>query len=184
MQTVRHVSVFTILRVEAIIVNQGSHLPAIEQGELPPFAVLFQNDDGTPYTATNLSAETGAILGNTNLPPGAITPNTTSLGLHGSGQAHLNLVMTFPSVAGIYNIQSISFASRGSGNGFQQVTLQMSTGNGGSGPISASSRISPARYQLSFLTIHYILVKLSASLTSSCGCISPTDSPMAKISRI
>jgi hypothetical protein len=42
----------------------------------------------------------------------------------------LNIVMTFPSVAGIYNIQSVSFASRGSGNGFQQVTLQMSS-NGG-----------------------------------------------------
>ena len=32
--------------------------------------------------------------------------------------------MTFPSVVGIYNIQSISFASRGSGNGFQSVQLQ------------------------------------------------------------
>jgi hypothetical protein len=109
------------------VVNQGSHQPAIEQGDVAPFAVLFQNDNGTPYTVANLSANTGAILGNTNLPPGAITPNTTSLGLHSSGQAHLNLVMTFPSVAGIYNIQSISFASRGSGNGFQNVQLQMST---------------------------------------------------------
>jgi hypothetical protein len=112
------------------VVNQGSHQPALEQGDAPPRAVLFQNDDGTPYTNANLSANTGAILGNTNLPPGAITPNTTSLGLHSSGQAHLNLVMTFPSVAGIYNIQSISFASRGSGNGFQNVQMQASL-NGG-----------------------------------------------------
>ena len=110
----------------AIIVNQGSHQPALEQGDLPPFAVLFQNDDGTPYTNTNLSAENGAILGTTNLPPGAL-PNTTSLGLHSSGSAHLNLVMTFPSATGIYDIQSVSFASRGSGNGFQSVQLQMST---------------------------------------------------------
>jgi hypothetical protein len=112
------------------VVDQGYHQPAIEQGELPPFAVLFQNDDGTPYTIGNLSANSGAVLGNTNLPPGAITPNTTSLGLHGSGQAHLNLVMTFPSVVGIYNIQSISFASRGSGNGFQLVQLQASLDGG------------------------------------------------------
>jgi hypothetical protein len=109
------------------IPNRGSHMPALEQGDLAPFAVLFQNDNGTPYAVGNLSANTGAILGNTNLPPGAITPNVTSLGVHSSGQAHLNLVMTFPSVVGIYNIQSISFASRGSGNGFQNVQLQMST---------------------------------------------------------
>ncbi len=113
----------------AVIVDQGSHQPAIEQGELPPFAVLFQNDNGTPYSVLNLSNESGAILGNTNLPPGAL-PNTTSLGVHSSGEAHLNLVMTFPSVAGIYDIQSVSFASRGSGNGFQEVQLQMSD-NGG-----------------------------------------------------
>ena len=31
------------------IVDQGSHAPAIEQGELPPFAVLFLNDDSTQY---------------------------------------------------------------------------------------------------------------------------------------
>jgi hypothetical protein len=108
-----------------IIVNQGSHQPAVEQGDGPPFALLFQNDDGTPYTPSNLSANTGAILGTTNLPPGAL-PNTTSLGVHGSGQAHLNLVMTFTSPTGVYDIQSVSFASRGSGNGFQNVQLQMS----------------------------------------------------------
>jgi hypothetical protein len=110
-------------------VNTGSHMPAIEQGDVAPFALLFQNDDGTPYTVGNLSAEPGATLGSTNLPVGAL-PNTVSLGLHHSGQAHLNLVMTFPSVAGIYDIQSVSFASRGSGNGFQNVVLQFSTGNG------------------------------------------------------
>ena len=108
------------------VVNRGSHMPAIEQGDLAPFAVLFQNDNGTPYSTGNLSAESGLVLGNTNRPPGAL-PNTVSLGLHSSGSAHLNLVMTFPSVAGIYDIQSVSFASRGSGNGFQQVQLQMST---------------------------------------------------------
>jgi len=38
--------------------------------------------------------------------------------------------MTFPSVAGIYDIQSVSFASRGSGNGFQNVQLQASLDGG------------------------------------------------------
>jgi hypothetical protein len=38
--------------------------------------------------------------------------------------------MTFPSVVGIYNIQSISFASRGSGNGFQTAQMQMSSDGG------------------------------------------------------
>ena len=111
------------------VVNPGSHMPAIEQGDIAPFAILFQNDNGTPYTLGNLSAESGAILGNTNLPPGA-NPNLVSLGLHHSGEGHLDLVMTFPSVAGIYNIQSVSFASRGSGNGFQECQLQISS-NGG-----------------------------------------------------
>jgi hypothetical protein len=113
------------------VVNRGSHVPAIEQGDLPPFALLFQNDDGTPYTPLNLSAESGLTLDGTNLPPGAL-PNTISLGLHRSGQAHLDLVMTFPSVAGIYDIQSVSFASRGSGNGFQNVQLQASLDGGAS----------------------------------------------------
>jgi hypothetical protein len=113
----------------AVIVNPGSHQPAVEQGDLPPIALQFQNDDGTPYTPTNLSSNTGAILGTTNLPPGAL-PNTTSLGLHASGQAHLDLVMTFTSPTGVYDIQSVSFASRGSGNGFQNVQLQMSSDGG------------------------------------------------------
>jgi hypothetical protein len=111
------------------VVNQGSHVPAIEQGDTPPFALLFQFDNGLPYTQGNLSAEIAPLVGNTNLPTGA-NPNVVTLGLHRSGLAHLNLVMTFPSVVGIYDIQSVSFASRGSGNGFQQVQLQMSTGNG------------------------------------------------------
>jgi hypothetical protein len=112
-----------------VVVGQGSHQPAIEQGDLPPFAFLFQNDDGTPYSLTNLSAESAPVVGNTNLPVGA-NPNVVTLGLHRSGQGHLNIVMTFPSVAGIYDIQSVSFASRGSGNGFQNVQLQASLDGG------------------------------------------------------
>jgi len=110
-------------------VGHGSHPPAIEQGEIAPFAMLFLNNDGTPYTAGNISAEINHPVGSLNLPAGA-NANSISLGMHGSGQANLNIVMTFPSVVGIYDIQSVSFASRGSGNGFQQVTLQASL-NGG-----------------------------------------------------
>ena len=111
------------------VVGQGSHMPALEQGNVAPFAFLLLNDDGTPYATANISAEINNPIGLLNLPAGA-NPNSISLGVHRSGEAHLNIVMTFPSVAGIYNIQSVSFASRGSGNGFQQVTLQMSS-NGG-----------------------------------------------------
>jgi hypothetical protein len=108
------------------IVTPGSHPPALEQGDTPPFTILYQNDNGTPYNIANLSAESAPTVGNTNLPAGA-NPNVVSLGIHRSGTGHLNLVMTFPSTTGIYNIQSVSFASAGSGNGFQNVQLQMST---------------------------------------------------------
>jgi len=119
------------------VVNQGSHPPALEQGDTPPFAVLFQNDNGTPYSLGNLSAENAPVVGNTNLPAGA-NPNVVTLGLHRSGTGHLNIVMTFPSVVGIYNIQSISFASRGSGNGFQNVQMQASL-NGGATWVNMSA---------------------------------------------
>jgi hypothetical protein len=110
-----------------VVVGRDSHQPALEQG--PAFAVSFLNNDGTPYNLGNLTANTGAILDGTNLPPGAL-PNLTSLGVHSSGQANLNIVMPFNSAGGIYNIMSVSFASRGSGNGFQNVQLQMSINNG------------------------------------------------------
>jgi len=42
----------------------------------------------------------------------------------------LDIVFTFPSAVGIYDIHSVSFASAGSGNGFQNVTLQMSSDGG------------------------------------------------------
>src|SRR5262245_60718183 len=107
-------------------IGLGSHPPSIEQGNVPPFSFQILNDDGTAYNAGNISGEINHPVGSINLPVGA-NPNSISLGMHSSGVAHLNIVMTFPSVAGIYDIQSVSFASRGSGNGFQNVQLQMST---------------------------------------------------------
>ena len=135
-------------------VNLGSHQPAIEQGDVAPFALLLQNDDGTPYNVGNESAESGATLGTTNLPAGAL-PNLISLGLHRSGTGHLNLVMTFPSVVGIYNIQSVSFASRGSGNGFQNVQLQMSS-NGGA-TWTALSVVTPIPTAISTIVLNKTL---------------------------
>jgi hypothetical protein len=111
------------------IVTPGSHAPALEQGDVPPLTLLYQNNDGTPYSILNLSAESAPVVGNTNLPAGA-NPNVITLGLHRSGQANLNLVMTFTSPTGVYDIQSVSFASRGSGNGFQNVQLQASLDGG------------------------------------------------------
>src|SRR3954470_24330251 len=88
-------------------VGRGSHQPALEQGELPPFSIDFQNDNGTPYNLGNLSAESAPTVGNTNKPAGSL-PNVVSLGIHRSGQGHLDLVMTFTSPTGVYNIQSVS----------------------------------------------------------------------------
>jgi hypothetical protein len=111
-------------------VGHGSHAPAIETGDIPPFTMLFLNNDGTAYNAANLSGVNVPAVGATNFPAGA-NPNVLSLKVVSSGAANLNIVFTFPSVAGIYDIQSVSFASVGSGNGFQQVQLQMSTNGGG-----------------------------------------------------
>lgn len=110
-------------------IGQGSHPPAIEQGDIAPFAFLLLNNDGTPYSTLNVSGEVNNPIGLLNLPAGA-NPNTLSLGVHRSGTANMNIVMTFPSVVGIYNIQSVSFASAGSGNGYQFVQLQMSSDGG------------------------------------------------------
>ena len=110
-------------------VGQGSHPPALEQGNVAPFAFLLLNNDGTPYSTLNVSGEVGHPVGAINFPAGA-NPNTLSLGVHRSGTANMNIVMTFPSVVGIYDIQSVSFASRGSGNGFQNVQLQFSSDGG------------------------------------------------------
>jgi hypothetical protein len=110
-------------------IGQGSHPPAIEQGDVAPVAFLLLNNDGTPYATANVSGEVGHPIGAINFPAGA-NPNVLSLGVHRSGTANMNIVMSFPSALGIYDIQSVSFASRGSGNGFQQVTLQMSADGG------------------------------------------------------
>jgi hypothetical protein len=106
-------------------VNLDSHQPAAEQGPGTTL-ILESTTTGVPYPVANTTANTGIPL---NVPPGAL-PNTTSLGIHRSGVTNLNIIMTFTSPTGVYNIQSVSFASAGSGNGFQNVQLQFSS-NGG-----------------------------------------------------
>jgi hypothetical protein len=106
-------------------VNLDSHQPALEQG--PTTTLTLQSTtNGVPYPVANTTANTGIPL---NVPPGAL-PNTTSLGIHRSGVTNLNIIMPFFSVGGIYNIMSVSFASAGSGNGFQNVQLQFSSDGG------------------------------------------------------
>ena len=106
-------------------VNLDSHQPALEQG--PGTTLILQSTtNGVPYPVVNTTANTGIPL---NVPPGAL-PNTTSLGIHRSGVTNLNMIMTFTSPTGVYDIQSVSFASAGSGNGFQNVQLQMSSDGG------------------------------------------------------
>jgi len=106
-------------------VNLDSHQPAAEQGAGTTL-ILQSTTNGVPYPVANTTANTGIPL---NVPPGAL-PNTTSLGIHRSGVTNLNIIMTFTSPTGVYNIQSVSFASAGSGNGFQNVQLQMSIDGG------------------------------------------------------
>src|SRR3954469_17283570 len=106
-------------------VNLDSHQPAAEQG--PGTTLMLQSTtNGVPYPVVNTTANAGIPL---NVPPGAL-PNTTSLGIHRSGVTNLNMIMTFTSATGVYNIQSVSFASAGSGNGFQNVQLQFSSDGG------------------------------------------------------
>ena len=109
-------------------VNLDSHQPALEQG--PGTTLILQSTtNGVPYPVVNTSAESAPVVGNTNLPAGA-NPNVVTLGIHRSGLTNLNMIMTFTSPTGVYDIQSVSFASAGSGNGFQNVRLQMSVDGG------------------------------------------------------
>jgi hypothetical protein len=105
-------------------VGLNSDPPALEQG--PAFTASLLNNLGGAYPVGFTSQNVGIPL---NVPVGAL-PNNTSLGIHNSGFENLNIVMPFNSVGGIYDIMSVSFASAGSGNGYQNVQLQMSIDNG------------------------------------------------------
>ena len=107
-------------------VGLHSDPPALEQG--PAFDASLLQNDGTLYPLINTVRSPGPGLPN-NVPVGA-GPNLQSLVIVRSGTTNLNIVFPFNSATGIYNIQSVSFASAGSGNGYQNVQLQMSIDNG------------------------------------------------------
>jgi hypothetical protein len=107
-------------------VGLHSDPPALEQGAAFD-ASLLQND-GSPYPIGNTFRSPGPGIP-LNVPVGA-GPNLQSLVITRSGQTNLNIVFPFNSATGIYDIQSVSFASAGSGNGYQNVQLQMSIDNG------------------------------------------------------
>ena len=108
-------------------VGLNSDPPALEQGG-GTFALSLQDSTGAPYPVGNTFRSPGPGIPLNE--PGGNLPNMQSLVITRSGQTNLNLVMNFNSPTGIYNITSVSFASAGSGNGFQNVVLQFST-NGG-----------------------------------------------------
>ena len=112
-------------------VNLDSHIPAFEVG--PAFRT-FLNTGTNPalaatgaFPATSTSAEPGLPV---NVAVGDPGPNNTSLGVHRSGQNQLYIDTPFFSATGIYNITSVSFAIAANGNGYQNVSLWISS-NGG-----------------------------------------------------
>jgi hypothetical protein len=107
-------------------VGLNSDPPALEQG--PGFNASLLDNDGAPYPIVNTFRSPGPGIP-LNVPSGA-GPNLQSLVITRSGQVNLNIVMPFNSATGIYDIQSVSFASIGSGNGYQNVQLQYSVDNG------------------------------------------------------
>jgi hypothetical protein len=113
-------------------VNLNSHVPAFEVGGGAFGAQLNTGTDPTmaatgPFPDASESAEAGLPL---NVAPGDPDPNNTSLGVHRSGMDQLYIDMPFFSVAGIYDITSVSFAIAANGNGYAFVSLLISF-NGG-----------------------------------------------------
>jgi hypothetical protein len=106
-------------------VGLQSDPPALETG--PGFDCFLLQNDGSPFPLLNTARSPGPPI-HLNEPPGVTS--TESLVIVRSGTTNLNIVMPFNSATGIYDITSVSFASAGSGNGYQNVQLQMSIDNG------------------------------------------------------
>jgi hypothetical protein len=106
-------------------VGLQSDPPALEQG--PAFTASLLDNNGNPYPLVNTVRSPGPPI-HLNEPTGFTS--TESLVITRSGAVNLNIVMPFNSATGIYNIMSVSFASASSGNGYQNVQLQMSINNG------------------------------------------------------
>jgi hypothetical protein len=113
-------------------VNLDSHVPAIEVGGGAFGAQLTTGTDPTMmatgiFPVASTSAEPGLPV---NVAVGDPGPNLVSLGVHRSGMNQMYIDMPFFSVAGIYDVTSVSFAVAANGNGYADVSLLIST-NGG-----------------------------------------------------
>jgi hypothetical protein len=112
-------------------VNLDSHVPAFEVG--PVFRMFLQTGTNPTLPATGIypvastSAEPGLPV---NVAVGDPGPNLTSLGIHRSGLNQLYIDIPMFSAVGIYNVTSVSFAVAANGNGYEFVSLLIST-NGG-----------------------------------------------------
>jgi hypothetical protein len=112
-------------------VNLDSHVPALEVGSA--FRAFLQTGTDPTLAATGIfpvlstSAEPGLPV---NVAVGDPGPNLTSLGIHRSGRDQLYIDMPFFSAVGIYDVTSVSFAVAANGNGYEFVSLLIST-NGG-----------------------------------------------------
>ena len=96
--------------------------PALEQGAGRSLRLPKLTTERCPYSLLSIpQPKPGLPL---NVPPGA-HPNLTSLGIHRSGAGQFEYRVPFFSATGIYDIQSVSFAIAGSGNGFQNAQLQI-----------------------------------------------------------
>ena len=157
-------------------VNLGSHFPAQQTG----FTLnLESTTGGIPYPVINTLVGPPTQL---NLPPGA-PPSTVSLGIQRAGVTNLNMEIPFISATGIYDIDSVSFAVGSNGNGFLQVALQMST-DGGLTFANIPGVALQQSQRREYITFTSRTERLSTFLISSCGLVSPWDSPMAPISRL
>ena len=113
------------------LVNLDSHAPALEQGTA--FRAFLNTGTNPMLAATNIfpvastSAEPGLPV---NMAIGDPGPNNTSLGVHRSGMNQLYIDIPMFSATGIYNVTSVSFAVAANGNGYQFVSLLVSSDGG------------------------------------------------------
>ena len=112
-------------------VNLDSHVPAFEVGSA--FGILLNTGTDPTMAATGIfpvgstSAEAGIPL---NVAPGDPDPNLTSLGIHRSGRDQLYIDIPMPSVMGVYDVTSVSFAIGANGNGYEFASLLISFDGG------------------------------------------------------
>jgi hypothetical protein len=98
-------------------VNLFSHAPAIETGLNTNLTLRGTIPPGNPYPPGFTLVHSEIAL---NLPPGA-PAGVAALGTSNNQSTNLNVLIPFFSVAGIYDITSVSFAFAGNGNGYGNI---------------------------------------------------------------